>query len=768
MAPANDLCGDAISIDCGTTVSGTTVTATVDNVGTCGTSNTAPGVWYSFVAPGNEITASLCDQADFDTKIGIFSGSCGSLSCVGGNDDGSGCSGFTSEVTVSTTPGTTYFILVHGFSSSTGDFDLTLTCAGPPPTEPPVNDLCANAISMDCGETVSGTTQLATFDNVGTCTISNTSPGVWYTFVATGPDATISTCNQASFDTKLSVFSGSCGSLSCVGGNDDGSGCSGFSSRLTVATTIGQTYWVLVHGFSASTGDFDLTITCSPPPPPPPANDACSGAIFVECGQTVSGTTDNANINVIGSCGVSVTAPDVWYTFVAEASTATVSTCDQADYDTKISVFSGNCGALLCIGGNDDGPGCSGFTSEFEFSTTPGETYFVLVHGFGSSTGDFDLTIDCVCEDLAPPTAVCKNATVTLPPSGTYEIDEEEVFNALATTDDCSDFGVTNISPASLTCANTGVTQVTVTVTDETGKSSSCVANVSLAAGDALPFPWVDTQIGNGSGSASYATCTEAFVVNSAGTSGFNTDAQHIAYKYMCGDGEIIAEVSSIGNPGWGGIQMRESLSAGSKKVEMKTSLTNFVFREIRSSTNGLAFPSQFFQPGASWLKLVRSGNNFMGYASPDGVNWQMVLFTSVPMSSCIHLGLIAQSFNNSMTSVTFENVSCVGSTPPPTLSTPEQGSGLTDATTDMEISVYPNPATDVVNVNLPGLVGKTAEITLINTIGKVVLRQNFAEANATEQIELNNLPNGVYLLQVTSEGNLIGTKRVMIGNSRP
>ncbi|MCP3980565.1 MAG: hypothetical protein GY716_14780, partial [bacterium] len=44
---------------------------------------------------------------------------------------------------------------------------------------------------------------------------------------------------------------------------------------------------------------------------------------------------------------------------------ATVSTCDQADYDTKISIFCPECAHdyHVVVAANDDDPGCSGYTS---------------------------------------------------------------------------------------------------------------------------------------------------------------------------------------------------------------------------------------------------------------------------------------------------------------------------------------------------------------------------------------------------------------------
>ncbi|MDG1659066.1 MAG: hypothetical protein P8M19_03255 [Crocinitomicaceae bacterium] len=43
------------------------------------------------------ITASTCNQAAYDTKIRIFTGTYNSTTCVGGADDAAGCAGFTTE-----------------------------------------------------------------------------------------------------------------------------------------------------------------------------------------------------------------------------------------------------------------------------------------------------------------------------------------------------------------------------------------------------------------------------------------------------------------------------------------------------------------------------------------------------------------------------------------------------------------------------------------------------------------------------------------------
>ena len=131
--PANDLCANAQTVNCGDNILGNTdfATSTGAPAAFCGTGTGAPGAWYEFAGTGDLVTASLCGPGtNYDTKIQVFEGSCGALTCVTGIDD---ACGLQSEVGFNTTPGTDYFIYVFGFGSSTGDFDLSITCTTPSP-----------------------------------------------------------------------------------------------------------------------------------------------------------------------------------------------------------------------------------------------------------------------------------------------------------------------------------------------------------------------------------------------------------------------------------------------------------------------------------------------------------------------------------------------------------------------------------------------------------------------------------------------------------
>lgn len=121
----NDLCPDALEVACGDIVTGTTVGSTSnDDPGFCGTTSGAPGNYYTFTGTGQIIELALCNST-FDTKLQVFTGDCGDLTCVDGNDDSCG---LQSEVTFLSETGVEYTFYVFGFGTSQGDYELSVNC----------------------------------------------------------------------------------------------------------------------------------------------------------------------------------------------------------------------------------------------------------------------------------------------------------------------------------------------------------------------------------------------------------------------------------------------------------------------------------------------------------------------------------------------------------------------------------------------------------------------------------------------------------------
>jgi hypothetical protein len=273
--------------------------------------------------------------------------------------------------------------------------------------EVPENDLCENAIAVAVPSLTAGSTLTATTDSeFPYCDTSITAPGVWYTVVGTGNEITADTCytGTADYDSKISVYCPDCADPFCAGGNDDAPDCFAGGSTITWCSETGETYYILVHGFSSRTGNFELSVsdggTCTNPvacaPPPVPENDECEDAITVDVpsltpGSTLTATTDSE----FPDCGPLITTPGVWYRTYGTGNEITADTCytGTANYDSKISVYCPDCADPVCIGGNDDAPACFAGGSTFTWCSQAGASYYILVHGYGGATGNFELSL---------------------------------------------------------------------------------------------------------------------------------------------------------------------------------------------------------------------------------------------------------------------------------------------------------------------------------------------------------------------------------------
>jgi hypothetical protein len=90
-----------------------------------------------------------------------------------------------------------------------------------------------------------------------------------------------------------------------------------------------------------------------------------------------------------------------------------------------------------------------------------------------TSTCTFDVTV----LDVTPPSAACQNVTVHLNNSGNATVTAAQIDNGSA--DNCGSVNL-SLSTSAFTCANLGVNTVTLTVTDNSGNTSSCSATVHV------------------------------------------------------------------------------------------------------------------------------------------------------------------------------------------------------------------------------------------------------------------------------------------------
>ncbi|MHC4063147.1 MAG: hypothetical protein ACYSUI_01395 [Planctomycetota bacterium] len=332
-----------------------------------------------------------------------------------------------------------------------------------------LNDDCADAIPIELGDTP--------FSTLGATTDGPDLPAscmepaglylgmdIWYVYEPEGTGTlTVSTCNQADYDTRLAAYTGFCGGLQIAGCNDDvpPPTCYYGTSIMDVPVTCGQPVLIRVGSFSVYTGTGTLTLSFEGGPCTPcqvhtdcddgnpctddvcgidqicthAANNAgcddgdscttvdvcmagvCVGTVLdpecfndfcaqptILCPGSVSGTTTNADSDGSASCGQSSASPDVWYSFTpATDGTATFSTCG-SPIDTVLSVHSGCPGTSANeIACNDDA--CGSFDSSITIGVVTGETYMLRVSGYNGNAGDFVLTLEGPACDPGGPIA---------------------------------------------------------------------------------------------------------------------------------------------------------------------------------------------------------------------------------------------------------------------------------------------------------------------------------------------------------------------------
>ncbi|GJM33958.1 MAG: hypothetical protein DHS20C18_29590 [Saprospiraceae bacterium] len=367
------------------------------------------------------------------------------------------------------------------------------------------------------------------------------------------------------------------------------------------------------------------------------------------------------------------------------------------------------------------------------------------------------------------PSFTCLNNEVTLQTNFSLLTASEVVnFENYGNTLDCS-YSLVSITPNLVTCDDYNTTvPVEVVVRDGSGNTSSCTAMVFVEKGTALPPGWNHNDIGSANGNAEYDYCDQSFTVQSTGTSQPTGDIQHFAHTNQCGDFEIIAHVSDIEGLGFAGIMARENSSPGARKIAIKTQLSNMLRRDLRTTPNGFAQSNMFFRPGASWLRLVRTGSSFIGYASVDGSNWQHIFGLNLSFASCLEVGLFSEGANANTNTAIFYNVSINSVV---ALSTPSIDGLVVNSSTDQSqgFQCYPNPATDELNVELKDYQGQSVEILISNNLGQTVHYRQIDETQSqSERFDLNDLNDGIYLVTVRSTTGEQETKKLVVQKTRP
>lgn len=220
--------------------------------------------WYSWTAPGNGTVVVSTAGSDFDTLLGVYTGSTvSSLTPVAANNDGSAV--FTSRVEFFVTSGTTFRIAVDGYAGATGNISLALTF-----TAPPANDDLANSTALSGASVTRGPDTNAGATAEASEPIHAGSGGgrsIWYSWTSPGSGGVVATTSGSDFDTVLGVYTGSgVSTLTEVASNDEDPVLGGPTSRVEFVSSSGTTYRIAVDGYSGAFGNATLHIDLAAAP----------------------------------------------------------------------------------------------------------------------------------------------------------------------------------------------------------------------------------------------------------------------------------------------------------------------------------------------------------------------------------------------------------------------------------------------------------------------------------------------------------------------
>jgi hypothetical protein len=188
-----------------------------------------------------------------------------------------------------------------------------------------------------------------------------------------------------------------------------------------------------------------------------------------------------------------------------------------------------------------------------------------------------------------------------------------------------------------------------------------------------LPPGWSDQDIGFPSIGGSASEANGNWNVSGGGSDIWNSaDNFHYAFEGSTDNAVAIARVVSMDNTDpWAkaGVMFRDDSAPESMFAMVVATPGNGVNFQWRNSTGGQCGYSQvgrIFAP--VWVKLVRFGNVFTGYYSPDGSGWTTIgPSETIAMNSTPLVGLAVTAHNDGLLcTATFDNVTISNAPPPP------------------------------------------------------------------------------------------------------
>ena len=232
----------------------------------------------------------------------------------------------------------------------------------------------------------------------------------------------------------------------------------------------------------------------------------------------------------------------------------------------------------------------------------------------------------------------------------------------------------------------------------------------------------------------------------------------------------------------WGFFGQQET--NGTQLISLNFTGTNYTGYTINKQYYVTGQYSKFVKPGARRIESISSNNDVRVTAFRDGVNVAIVVLNNHGNSQTVDFSLNGLSNITTLkavrTSLT-ENLNSLGDITvlndsfstilaansittfynEQLLSVVENPTGSSDFTI-----IYPNPASEIVTIKLTSVFSGKTKIQITDINGKLVLVKTVSLNNQISEIPIhvNNLSNGIYLINIQAEGKQY-SKKLLIHN---
>ncbi|WP_245538618.1 T9SS-dependent choice-of-anchor J family protein [Saprospira grandis] len=676
-------------------------------------------VWFQYVIPS--CTDSLyigLDSSDFDTYLRVYAAD--TTTSLATNDYGG--AGSTSRLELSIlnnanfSSGDTIYIVVEGYSSYEGNYVLDVQATT---SSSPLGDWANTAFDV-------GNLPFAT-SNSTNCynnSVGQAAADVWFEYVVEDClDSIAISLAGSDYDSYLGIYAAD--STSLLFSDDNGAGNNNAALNIPVggAVNAGDTIYILVEGAATASGNFQLEVDAIYTPL---VGNSIQEAISINGFpfSNYGSTTGNCYRNTIGH-----NSADVWFQHVLDSCTDTLFiSLDSSDFDTYLRVYAAD--GVTQLDFNDDGG--QGRTSALLLDVVndpnynAGDTIYILVEGYNSYTGNYGLNIDAVRCD--PPVS----ATV--------------VVNGLQTTY-CNANNIPSPQMVIYNGGNSDLAMVPYTVTLSTLPFTIAVDtayNIPMDDSVVISLPAFPSASGNGIFEVSIEVPGDYDLSDNVYTQVLaisNTVSTVSAVDVAC-HGDANGSATAMGQAGIAPYSYIWDANAGSQTTATATGLNPGTYNVTITDSIGCGTQNSI-QVNEPTILTVDAVNNNDGTATAN-----------------VSGGVASYSYDwsNGSTTATIQ-----GAGLQTVIVTDANGCSASDTVTIVvavtgiegleQMSIFPNPAQDYVNLSFELTESRQLQLQLVALNGQVVYTQSLNVVGQQNlRINTQELAPAMYMLRIIDE----------------